>query len=382
MAINLPPNSPDCTPPIDGQRYTDPTTSKTWEYRSAVPGWVAINPATGGAGAPIYRGNIDLTLEPGAQYANIVAGNSFTITQGVDPVNEAWYPGLTGSQIALGQLIYTGSEYTRVSEVVPYATESSPGQIRIATQSEVTLGTSATSAVTPAYLKTELDEKWELPSGSQGQYLQYDNGNAAFADLPMGTTAQKGLTQFATESDVVAGVSDSLAVTPAAITNLLPEPATVPIGSVHWFVGTTPPTDYLECNGGFVDQATYSELWNLLGFTYGPANGSGDRRLPDLRGEFIRGWDHGRGVDVGRIFGSNQEADIAPHDHDSSIDDQMALRDPGGTNQQRPGNSSQIIQVKKDPVNLNPFEVKNTGTGIGDETRPRNVALLPCIKAK
>ncbi|VEJ54294.1 phage tail protein [Pragia fontium] len=51
-----------------------------------------------------------------------------------------------------------------------------------------------------------------------------------------------------------------------------------------------PPLGYLKCNGAKFDKEKYPEL--AMGYPSGV--------LPDLRGEFIRGWDDGRGVDSGR----------------------------------------------------------------------------------
>lgn len=76
-----------------------------------------------------------------------------------------------------------------------------------------------------------------------------------------------------------------------------------PVGMVSAFAKGVAPTGWLECAGQLVDQETYPLLFAYLGQTYGNATGS-QFRLPDLRGEFIRGWDHGRGVDVQVLAGN------------------------------------------------------------------------------
>jgi len=68
------------------------------------------------------------------------------------------------------------------------------------------------------------------------------------------------------------------------------------------------PDGYLELAGQAISRTTYSALFSLFGATYGAGDGSTTFNLPDLRGEFVRGWDRGRGVDVGRDLGSAQEA--------------------------------------------------------------------------
>ena len=87
----------------------------------------------------------------------------------------------------------------------------------------------------------------------------------------------------------------------------------VPAGSVFYFASSSAPTGYLKANGDTVPNgsgtvqgvtADFSALYAILGSTYGSAG-----QLPDLRGEFIRGFDDGREVDpdhATRAFGSSQ----------------------------------------------------------------------------
>ena len=67
------------------------------------------------------------------------------------------------------------------------------------------------------------------------------------------------------------------------------------------------PAGYLELAGQAISRTTYSALFALFGTTYGSGNGSTTFNLPDLRGEFVRGWDHGIGIDSGRTLGSHQD---------------------------------------------------------------------------
>jgi phage-related tail fiber protein len=114
------------------------------------------------------------------------------------------------------------------------------------------------------------------------------------------------------------------------------------------FAGATVPSGWLECNG----QAAPSALAAVLG----------QANVPDLRGEFIRGWDNGRGVDAGRILGSAQDDEFKAHNHPGS-----SVAKQGGAVRVAPGSSDSY------------------GSGIiasdgGVETRPRNVALMYIIK--
>jgi len=78
------------------------------------------------------------------------------------------------------------------------------------------------------------------------------------------------------------------------------------VGTIKAYGGTTPPAGYLECNGQAVSRTTYAALLSVIGTTWGPGDGSTTFNVPDLRGEFLRGWDHGRGIDSGRTLGSSQ----------------------------------------------------------------------------
>lgn len=96
---------------------------------------------------------------------------------------------------------------------------------------------------------------------------------------------------------------------------LVPTLPGVPTGGVSAFAMQTPPAGWLECNGSAVSRSTYATLFTLIGTTYGSGDGSTTFNIPDLRAYFIRGWDHGRGVDTGRTFGSNQSSQNLAHSH-------------------------------------------------------------------
>jgi microcystin-dependent protein len=80
----------------------------------------------------------------------------------------------------------------------------------------------------------------------------------------------------------------------------------VPAGTALAFAGSTPPEGYLECDGAALSRTAYAALYAAIGTAFGAGDGSTTFNLPDLRGEFVRGWDHGRGVDAGRALGSAQ----------------------------------------------------------------------------
>lgn len=138
------------------------------------------------------------------------------------------------------------------------------------------------------------------------------------------------------------------------------EASRVPAGIVEFFAGSTPPPGWLECDGANVSRSVYSDLFNAIGTTYGSGDGSTTFTLPDLRAEFIRGWDNGRGIDVDRQFGSFQDGTAFTQSNYYMAYTSDA--DADGT-------------------------AEGTRTGVGGtytftkyRTRPRNIALLSIIK--
>lgn len=74
-----------------------------------------------------------------------------------------------------------------------------------------------------------------------------------------------------------------------------------PAGIVSWYAASTAPEGWLKCNGAAVSRTTYATLFNAIGTTFGAGDGSTTFNLPDLRAQFIRGWDDSRGVDTDSI---------------------------------------------------------------------------------
>ncbi len=141
-----------------------------------------------------------------------------------------------------------------------------------------------------------------------------------------------------------------------------------PPGTVSYFAFTTPPAGWLAANGALVPVSQFTNLFNAIGYTFGQGNvlvngvavaGFG---VPDLRGEFIRGWDNGRNLDPARAFGSVQADDFRSHTH--------------GNNWQWVGWYFAWGGLPTVGVG---YWSTTSATG-GTETRPHNVALLPCIK--
>lgn len=136
-----------------------------------------------------------------------------------------------------------------------------------------------------------------------------------------------------------------------------------PAGMVAPFAMSTPPEGWLECNGAAINRTTYADLFAAIGTRWGAGNGSTTFNLPDLRGEFIRGWDHGRGADTGRAFASFQSDAFKSHTHSLNY----------GASGSGP-DTSIVVDTSSTAGS------SQTGSAGSTETRPRNIALMYCIK--
>ena len=176
----------------------------------------------------------------------------------------------------------------------------------------------------------------------------------------------------------------------------------VPSGAVLYFAGRTAPAGWLKANGAAVSRTAYAALFAAIGTTYGAGDGRSTFNLPDLRGEFLRGWDDGRGVDAGRVFGSAQAHALQSHQHglamaaDWAGDDLWFEQVPKSTFEIPRGKTAVAIRDTRNLIDTTTdvpgysaaFNVPNMATQpnltqpeyVSGETRPRNVALLAIIK--
>ncbi len=172
-----------------------------------------------------------------------------------------------------------------------------------------------------------------------------------------------------------------------------------PTGTVIWYAGSTAPAGYLKANGDGIANgsgttqgitADFSALYAIVG-----AN------LPDLRGEFVRGWDDGKGTDSGRSIRSSQSDQNKQHNHSATSSSSTATTSITGTfgndphnytptgvfsgssqtfnEDQDQGNNGQVITLdaSHNHTTTTTTTIANEG---GNEARPRNIALLACIK--
>lgn len=207
------------------------------------------------------------------------------------------------------------------------------------------------------------------------------------------TTTQGGSPRFATAAETAVGTLADVAVTPAGLGAAFS-------GMIAYFPATAAPSGWLKANGALVSRATFFNLWavaqasgNLVtdaawvaanGPTgaFSQGDGSTTFRIPDLRGEFLRGWDDGRGVDSGRGIGSAQGDAIrnltgsfggfrqALGGNLATASGVFSLGATAASNDASSG-SSTVRAIDMSAANQVPTAAEN---------RPRNIALLPCIK--
>ena len=165
----------------------------------------------------------------------------------------------------------------------------------------------------------------------------------------------------------------------------------IPTGSEITWATATLPTGWLEENGAAISRSTYSALFAVIGTEYGVGDGSSTFNLPDARGEFIRGWDHGAGTDpdaaartnrgdgtAGDVIGSKQLDQFQGH-----IFSVRGNNNNGGD----PQDSNIIFHIAGSALNnLNSITTgaQSDGTNgtprTGEETRARNTYRMIIIK--
>jgi phage-related tail fiber protein len=177
-------------------------------------------------------------------------------------------------------------------------------------------------------------------------------------------------------------------------------------GMIGYFARNSAPVGYLKANGAAINATTYANLATAIyvGDTLNPTalfgykctdplnptttrSISGDYIvIPDLRGEFIRGWDDSRGIDAGREFGSVQKGTlVGGYDNDNAGTDigflpNKTTRSYGGDTIKNPSEYGVTEVIWSGSVGTRvswPIESVNYWYTI---TRPRNIALLACIK--
>lgn len=146
----------------------------------------------------------------------------------------------------------------------------------------------------------------------------------------------------------------------------LGEGSALPVGVPVPWPSATPPSDWLKCNGARFDKNKFPKLATVYSSGF----------LPDLRGEFIRGWDDGRGIDGGRTLLSAQSHAYEEHSHRINI----STGRPGIDNTIGIVGSvtGKYVEYIDQPNDGEISAIENAG---GTETRPRNIAFNFIVRA-
>ncbi|MFC3944287.1 phage tail protein [Pseudomonas gingeri NCPPB 3146 = LMG 5327] len=183
------------------------------------------------------------------------------------------------------------------------------------------------------------------------------------------TVDKNGRVIAGTSPATLAGYGITDAYSKGEVDSKVAQASSLPVGALIAFPRDAVSPGFLELDGSVQSSAAYPDLFAYLGTTFNKGGeGAGSFRLPESRGEFLRGWDHGRGVDAGRVIGSYQADDLKSHDH--------TVNNTGTVG------SDPTLWVYGDPGSfpLTPPGTRTNATG-GSETRPRNLAVMWCIKA-
>lgn len=341
------------------QWWADTTTGLLKLRNSANNAWITIRQLdgefstvpveNGSAAAPSIffkdSGTDTGLFSPGADQVAISTGGTLRLTSSTTAISSALPVDVPLGAAATPSLTFTGDLNTGIFSSGADAVDITTGGTR-------RFGISSAGELT-AY-------GGNLTLNTQGDLRFADADSSHYVALQAPATVTSNVTFTLPSAD---GTADQVLKTDGS--GALGWVTLGPPGSVIWYAANAAPTGYLKANGAAVSRSTYAALFSAIGTTFGVGDGSTTFNLPDLRGEFIRGWDDGRGVDSGRTFGSAQAQAIQSHTHSGVVG--VGVNGSVGV-------TGGIIGVQSDGVTL---AIGSTG---GTETRPRNIALLACIK--
>ncbi|MEY9332929.1 microcystin-dependent protein [Pseudomonas protegens] len=221
--------------------------------------------------------------------------------------------------------------------------------------------------------------------GEEPAEAEHDQLLAAIKAIVRDSIPPEKIRTTLAEYGITDAYTKSVTYTKAEIEALLKNMSALPVGAMVPFPKGTVPAGFLEVDGSVQSAATYPDLAAYLGTAFNTGGeGAGNFRLPESRGEFLRGWDHGRGVDAGRVIGSEQQDAL------QNITGESSTFPTGST---APLNSTGAFKTNarsgvptgiagggawsSASFDFDASRVARTAT----ETRPRNLAVMWCIKA-
>lgn len=265
----------------------------------------------------------DAMTSPEFTAATMLGGSINSTTVGATTASTGDFTDLTAETFTLNSVAIGSTDFTKLADITVTATEIN----------------SLDGASSTQTMQSQMDDKAPLNS-------------PALTGTPTAPTPTAGdsSTKIATTAFVGTQVASS-----------------TPAGAVMAFAMNTAPTGWLECNGAAINRTTYAALFAAIGTTFGEGDGSTTFNIPDLRGVFVRGWANAKAnvdddnmYDAGRNFGTEQADAFKSHTH--------TFRGVSGSS------GSGVGSRESQPLT-------RTTDATGDvETRPRNVALMYCIK--
>ena len=277
------------------------------------------------------------------------------------------------------------------------ANETRLGVLAIATTAEAQAGTIDSKIITPLKMAqvTATESRRgliALASTAEAQSLVPDDTKAlSVARLVdrTATTARVGVVELATNSETQTGTDTTRAVTPASLASAAS--LFVPPGAVMTFAMPVAPSGWVAAdNRELPKTGTYAALFAAIGSLYGETNGAGGAgtshfRVPDLRGYFVRGSGTNADGTAAGSFGAKQVDDFKSHTHAGSANlagahthtVDGAQQDSGGGGGSGSSADTSPKTTSSAGAHTHTLSINLTG---GTETRPKNIALLYCIK--
>ena len=212
--------------------------------------------------------------------------------------------------------------------------------MNLSTLTEITTAKLADNAVTVAKLAPDLDT---LLAGKQATI-----SGGATTILTSDLTPNRALVSDASGKVAVGAATAGL----------------IPCGAVTVSASNTVPSGWLAANGAAVSRSAYSALFGVISTIYGAGDGVSTFNLPDLRGYFVRGAGTNADGSASGTFGAKQQDGLQSHTHTYNAAVQ----------------STNVFESNNDITSIRTTISATSGVTGGTETRPKNIAMLYCIK--
>lgn len=210
-----------------------------------------------------------------------------------------------------------------------------------------------------------------LTDANLAAITRFDTDTTLAADSDSRLATQRAIKKYI--DDAVAAEIQNRISADSSLQNQISGFQGIPTGTIMYTAVAAVPAGYLALNGQSLSKSTYSALYTVLGGTYGQTDTTFN--LPDVRGEFIRGWDNSRGIDINRTIGSSQAESFKSHSH-PYVD--TYFKEAWGQDGQFNGAYGSNGGADNDNYDSN-YQRTTSAVG-GSETRPRNIALQAIIK--